>query len=32
MVDHTVGRVVDLFGIEHALAPRWPGMKPEAPD
>ena len=26
MVDHTVGRVIDLFGIEHALAPRWPGM------
>ena len=31
MVDHTVGRVIDLFGIEHALAPRWAGMKP-APD
>jgi 4-hydroxy-3-polyprenylbenzoate decarboxylase len=32
MVDHTVGRVIDLFGIEHALAPRWGGMKaaPEA--
>jgi 4-hydroxy-3-polyprenylbenzoate decarboxylase len=28
MVDHTVGRVIDLFGIEHALAPRWAGMKP----
>jgi 4-hydroxy-3-polyprenylbenzoate decarboxylase len=28
MVDHTVGRVIDLFGIEHALAPRWTGMKP----
>jgi 4-hydroxy-3-polyprenylbenzoate decarboxylase len=27
MVDHTVARVIDLFGIEHALAPRWPGMK-----
>jgi 4-hydroxy-3-polyprenylbenzoate decarboxylase len=27
MVDHTVGRVIDLFGIEHALAPRWAGMK-----
>jgi 4-hydroxy-3-polyprenylbenzoate decarboxylase len=26
MVDHTVGRVIDLFGIEHALAPRWAGM------
>ncbi len=32
MVDHTVGRVIDLFGVEHALAPRWAGMKaaPEA--
>ena len=32
MVDHTVGRVIDLFGITHALAPRWAGMKagPEA--
>ena len=28
MVDHTVGRVIDLLGIEHALAPRWAGMKP----
>ncbi len=28
MVDHTVGRVIDLFGIGHSLAPRWAGMKP----
>ncbi|WP_343730969.1 UbiX family flavin prenyltransferase [Duganella sp.] len=28
MVDHTVARVLDLFGIEHALAPRWAGLKP----
>jgi 4-hydroxy-3-polyprenylbenzoate decarboxylase len=28
MVDHTVARVIDLFGVEHALAPRWTGMKP----
>jgi 4-hydroxy-3-polyprenylbenzoate decarboxylase len=28
MVDHTVARVIDLFGVEHALAPRWAGMKP----
>ena len=28
MVDHTVGRVIDLFGVEHTLAPRWAGMKP----
>lgn len=25
MVDHTVGRVLDLFAIEHDLAPRWHG-------
>lgn len=25
MVDHTVGRVLDLFGVEHALTPRWAG-------
>ena len=29
MVDHTVGRVLDLFDIPHALTPRWSGMKPE---
>jgi 4-hydroxy-3-polyprenylbenzoate decarboxylase len=27
MVDHTIARVLDLLGIEHALAPEWPGMK-----
>ncbi|MYM80654.1 UbiX family flavin prenyltransferase [Duganella sp. FT50W] len=27
MVDHTVARVIDLFSIEHALAPRWAGLK-----
>ncbi|WP_019139619.1 UbiX family flavin prenyltransferase [Noviherbaspirillum massiliense] len=27
MVDHTVGRALDLFGIGHDLAPRWNGMK-----
>jgi 4-hydroxy-3-polyprenylbenzoate decarboxylase len=26
MVDHTVGRVLDLYAIPHALAPRWSGM------
>ena len=26
MVDHTLARVLDLFGIEHTLAPRWSGM------
>ena len=30
MVDHTIARVLDLFGLEHALAPRWSGMKPDA--
>lgn len=29
MVDHTIGRVLDLFGIAHQLAPRWPGLKAE---
>jgi len=27
MVDHTVGRVMDLFDISHALGPRWNGLK-----
>lgn len=27
MVDHTVGRVLDMFSIPHALTPRWHGMK-----
>lgn len=27
MVDHTIGRVLDLFGIQHELAPRWSGLK-----
>ena len=26
MVDHTLARVLDLFGIPHALAPRWGGL------
>lgn len=26
LVDHTVARVFDLFGIEHELAARWSGM------
>lgn len=28
MVDHTVARVLDLLGLEHALAPEWAGLKP----
>lgn len=27
MVDHTVGRVLDLFDIPHELTPRWNGLK-----
>jgi 4-hydroxy-3-polyprenylbenzoate decarboxylase len=27
MVDHTVARVLDLYSIEHQLAPRWSGLK-----
>ena len=26
MVDHTVGRVLDLFDVEHDLTPRWSGL------
>jgi 4-hydroxy-3-polyprenylbenzoate decarboxylase len=29
MVDHTTGRVLDLFGIPHALASRWNGLRHE---
>lgn len=29
MVDHTVGRVLDLFAVAHALTPRWNGLKAE---
>ena len=29
MVDHTVGRVLDLLSIEQALAPEWTGLKAE---
>jgi len=27
MVDHTVGRVLDMFAVPHQLTPRWQGMK-----
>jgi 4-hydroxy-3-polyprenylbenzoate decarboxylase len=27
MVNHIVGRVLDLFAIPHVLTPRWPGLK-----
>ena len=26
IVDHTVGKMLDVFGIEHSLFQRWPGM------
>jgi flavin prenyltransferase len=31
MVDHTVGRVLDLFSIEQSLAPEWQGLKADRP-
>lgn len=31
MVDHTVGRVMDLFGIVQSLAPQWQGLKADKP-
>ncbi|WP_426113942.1 UbiX family flavin prenyltransferase [Massilia sp. PWRC2] len=27
MVDYSLARVLDLVGVDHALAPRWAGMK-----
>lgn len=30
MVDHSLGRVLDLFQIEHKLAPRWAGLKADS--
>ena len=27
LVNHTVGRVLDLFGVEHETIKRWKGMK-----
>jgi 4-hydroxy-3-polyprenylbenzoate decarboxylase len=27
MVDHTLGRVLDQFGLEQTLSPAWPGLK-----
>jgi flavin prenyltransferase len=29
MVDHTVGRIVELLGLEQDLSPSWQGMKPD---
>jgi 4-hydroxy-3-polyprenylbenzoate decarboxylase len=30
MVDHTVGRVLDMFAVDHQLTPRWAGLKNQA--
>jgi len=30
IVDHTIGKVLDVFGIEHNLFRRWAGFKSEA--
>jgi 4-hydroxy-3-polyprenylbenzoate decarboxylase len=30
MVDHTIGRVLDLFGLENKLAKRWDKIHPNA--
>ncbi len=30
MVDHSLARVLDLFNLEHQLAPRWGGMRGDA--
>src|SRR5450830_1046051 len=27
MVDHTVGRVLDMFAVPHQMTPRWQGMR-----
>ncbi|MFZ6872217.1 UbiX family flavin prenyltransferase [Undibacterium sp. Di27W] len=27
MVDHTIGRVLDMFALPHELTPRWQGLK-----
>jgi 4-hydroxy-3-polyprenylbenzoate decarboxylase len=27
LIDHTCARVLDLFGVEHQLAPRWAGLR-----
>jgi polyprenyl P-hydroxybenzoate/phenylacrylic acid decarboxylase-like protein len=32
MVDHTAGRVLDLFGVGHGRVKRWQGMSSKLPD
>ena len=31
LVDHTVGRVLDLVGVQQALSPAWPGLRAAGP-
>ncbi|MBI2460240.1 MAG: UbiX family flavin prenyltransferase [Candidatus Rokubacteria bacterium] len=31
LVDHTIGRVLDRFGIEQGLVPEWRGSRPPVP-
>jgi flavin prenyltransferase len=31
LVDHTVGKILDLFDVEHALFRRWEGLLPHKP-
>jgi 4-hydroxy-3-polyprenylbenzoate decarboxylase len=30
LVDHSLARVLDLFGVDHEIAPRWGGMGTDA--
>jgi 4-hydroxy-3-polyprenylbenzoate decarboxylase len=32
IVDHTVGKMLDIFGIEHSLFQRWPGIAKQDED
>ena len=32
IIDHTVGKMLDIFGIEHPLFQRWPGMAKQDDD
>ena len=32
IVDHTVGKILDIFGIKHTLFERWPGMAKQDDD
>ena len=29
VVDHTIGKILDQFGLDHDLYPRWSGLPPE---